>query len=447
MISQFLRIIENGLRIMSSNMRLLLVGVLVFIFPLLYVWSAQLFYKTAYDNIHTSQKQTVGMAHDAVAALLQNIPVQNFATLNSVLGVIAEQNSDITKFLVYQETEQGLLVIASPIAEQLNTYDQKAEAIRDLGFSNAHPFLQMEFIIDGKRVWQAYRRVPIDTTFYYIFSEHDFSLIDSKMTARQQESYLALTFILAFFMVLAYWLHRQTHWQKRYSELTETLHERDLFSNMIAHEFRSPLTAIKGYASFLEESPNLSNDERRFVGTIRQSTEHLVLLVSDFLEVARLQSGKLKIEKQDIDVRTVISTAVENLSGMAREKGLGLVFESGTKPIIFKTDKTRLLQVLTNLITNAIKYTPAGAVTLRCAEDYHAVVIRIMDTGTGISAEDQQKLFAPFTRVGGVDGTQITGTGLGMYITKQLVALLGGTIGVESIKNVGTHLVVTLKDS
>jgi signal transduction histidine kinase len=335
--------------------------------------------------------------------------------------------------------------IASNRDDLLNTYDPAAEDIKKLGFSNTLDFQLLEFAIDGKRTWRAYRRVVIDNTYYYTFSELDLSRTDSIMSARRQQSYFGLTFIFAFLMALAYWLHRQTHWLAAYDALQTVLKERDLFSNMIAHEFRSPLTAIKGYASFLEESKNLLPDERRFTSNIRQSAEHLVALVSDFLEVARLQSGKLKVEKQSIDVRTVVEKTVENLIGMANEKGLELKYDPGTQPIIFETDGTRLLQVLTNLVTNAIKYTSTGSVELRCTPDYKSVVIRVMDTGMGISADDQQKLFAPFTRVGGVDGGQITGTGLGMYITKQLITVLNGTIGFESIKDVGTHLVVTLK--
>ena len=93
----------------------------------------------------------------------------------------------------------------------------------------------------------------------------------------------------------------------------------------------------------------------------------------------------------------------------------------------------------------AIKYTNKGTVEVECAQIPGEVTIRIKDTGTGISAEDQKKLFAPFTRVGGVDDTATTGTGLGMWITKQLVTLLGGTIGVESIKGVGTHIVINFR--
>lgn len=435
---------------MRLSSRLLLVGVLVFVFPLLFIWAGQNFYKTANDNIETVLKYETGIVSDTLQAVLVSTNADK-DTLNAAIRVIMHENSandpvNISAIRVYTETVNGMQVVAADRDELVGQFDPAAEGLKEKKFTNSEPFLLEYYLVNDERVWWAHKRVSIDNHFYYIFSEFNLAEIDSRIAYRQQQSFLALSPIFLFLIALAYWLARQVHWRKRYELQAETIQERDLFSNMIAHEFRSPLTAIKGYASFLEDSQSLPSEERRFAANIRQSAEHLVALVSDFLEVARLQSGKLKIEKQDIDIRTVLATTVENLVVMANEKGLELTYDPESKPIIFKTDQTRLLQVLTNLVTNAIKYTQTGTVKLSCTIDYKSVVIRVMDTGMGISAEDQQKLFAPFTRVGGVDSSSITGTGLGMYITKQLITLLGGTIGVESIEGVGTHLVVTLKE-
>ena len=266
------------------------------------------------------------------------------------------------------------------------------------------------------------------------------------MLARQQQSYLGLTGIFLFLIGLAYWLNRQVQWEKQHSILAKQLADRDLFSQMVAHEFRAPLTAIKGYASFLEESNDLDTENRRFASNIRISAERLVLLVSDFLEVARLQSGKLKIKSEPVDIHTVLTAVIENLQITAKNKGLRLIYRAPEQPLIVTTDSGRLTQVITNVISNSIKYTESGAIEIECKKELRKLSIRIKDSGIGISAEDQKKLFAPFQRVGGVDSTATTGTGLGMWITKQLVTLLGGEIGVESIKGVGTHVVITLNE-
>jgi signal transduction histidine kinase len=224
--------------------------------------------------------------------------------------------------------------------------------------------------------------------------------------------------------------------------LYTTLKERDLFSNMIVHEFRTPLTAIKGYSSFLQDSQTLSGEERRYADTIRESAERLVLLVNDFLEIARIQSGKMKIEPANIDIRNSIQLLVDSLKKEAEQKDLQLVYTQALQPQLLRTDQNRLVQVLTNIVSNSIKYTDTGTVEISCVETKSGVTIRVQDTGTGISAEDQQKLFTPFARLGGVEHTTTTGTGLGMWITRQMIQFLEGSISVESIKGVGTHVIM-----
>jgi signal transduction histidine kinase len=297
------------------------------------------------------------------------------------------------------------------------------------------------------RTWQVFSSVEKEDVSYIIFSEHSFQLIDSVMLARQQLSYLGLSAIFLFLIGLAYWVNKQTQWEKRHEKLSKQMEERDLFSNMIAHEFRSPLTAIKGYASFLEESDSLQTEDKRFANNIRVSAERLVLLVNDFLEVARLQSGKMEFKEESVDVRDVLTKVTEDLQMTATDKDLQLVYEAPVQPILMKTDSARLTQVVTNIVSNSIKYTESGVIGLECTKEAAQLTIRIKDTGVGISAEDQKKLFAPFVRFGESDNSSTIGSGLGMWTTKQFVTLLGGKIGVESIQGMGTHVVVTFPDN
>jgi two-component system sensor histidine kinase EvgS len=195
----------------------------------------------------------------------------------------------------------------------------------------------------------------------------------------------------------------------------------------------------------LAESQTISEKEKTFVDAVQKSTERLLALINDFLEVARIQSGKMNLELQTVDVQPTILAVIEALQPIAKEKGLELSFHKLAVPVALKTDTKRFYQVLQNLISNALKYTEKGSVDITLDLAPKVVSVRIKDTGMGISAEDQQKLFAPFSRVGGVEHTKISGTGLGMWITKQLVETLGGTITVESIKGVGTHVIVSFR--
>jgi len=444
MISAALHALEGGFKIMKGSSRLLLVGMLVFVFPLLFVWVTQSFFTTAYNNIDTAEKQRVNILHTSLAQVIQYADNYN-SVINNLARTYLADNADITEIRLVAIEEDTVRVVYSLEEDLVGTYVESQELYRTLPALGGENSAILPAVIDGVRTWQVFRSVTRDDQQFVIFTEHQFGVIDSVMAARHQQSYLGLTGIFLFLIALAYWLNRQTHWEKQHHKLVEQLHERDMFSNMIAHEFRTPLTAIKGYASFLEESNDISTEEKRYASNIHVSAQRLVVLVNDFLEVARLQSGKMKIELADVDLREVLTQVTEDLQQLAQGKSLSLVYEPPVQPQMIRTDKARMIQVLTNIVSNAVKYTPDGMVELVSVHSGREVVIKVKDTGTGISAEDQKKLFAPFMRVGGVDQTTATGTGLGMWITKQLVTLLHGRIGVESIEGVGTHVVITFK--
>ncbi len=444
MISDTLHALQTGLRVMRENSRLLLVGILVFVFPLLFVWITQSFFTTAYDNIDTAEKQRVNILHTSFSEVIKH--ADNYeSVIKDLAFAYTIDNPDVSKIRIVALEEEGVRIVYSLDESLIGTYEESEQLYRTLPALGGTGSAILPTVIDGVRTWQVFRAVERDGEDFVIFTEHKFNVIDSVMIARRQQSYFGLTAIFLFLIALAYWLNRQISWEKNHNKLADQLKERDMFSNMIAHEFRSPLTAIKGYASFLEESKVISPEEKRYSSNIRVSAERLVILVNDFLEVARLQSGKMSIEKKDIDLRDVLTQVTEDLRLMAQEKGLSLVYEPPVQPLIMHTDRARMMQVITNIVSNAVKYTPDGVVELECTKSHGEVVITVKDTGTGISAEDQKKLFAPFMRVGGVDQTSTTGTGLGMWITKQLVALLDGKIGIESIKGIGTHVVITFK--
>lgn len=441
MLSRLLFAIERGWKTAFSNGKLIFLTVVLFIFPLLFVVVLERFYTVAAVNVESAEQQRIGAMHDSVESLLR-LDLQRDDLVGEVIESVASENSDISKFRVYQDIGGDVVqIMATDQQTEYGATSTIAEVLK-IGRLNEGVGYSVQLQDNSGRIIQAVRYVEVGDKKLYIFSEHARGTFDTLLAKRKLDAYLLLSLIFVFMIGLAYWINRQTDWEKSYNKLSDTLKERDLFSNMIAHEFRTPLTAIKGYASFLQESKTLSADESRYADTIRDSAERLVLLVNDFLEVARIQSGRMKLEFSEIDVRDVITEVSESLQGKATEKELNLVYTPGLSPQLLVVDRNRFVQVLTNIISNSIKYTNSGTVEISAEETRKGITIRVKDTGMGISAEDQQKLFAPFSRVGGVEKTTTTGTGLGMWITKQLVELLHGTIAVESIKNVGTHVVL-----
>lgn len=426
---------------MRNNGRLLFVACLLFLFPLIFLLLAEHFFSAAYSNVQTAQRQQVGALHDLISTVVTTgtLDQAEFATFADKQLV---DSTDLKEIRLVERTDGALTIVWSADESKVGTTEEFTD-IYDSAPANDQTFI-FEVFRDGSRVWQAVRTVTGPTgQQYYLFSEHSLAAIDKKMTDRKNDAYWGLGAVFIFLIGLSYWLYRQTEWAALYHKQTVKLEERDLFTNMIAHEFRTPLTAIKGYASLLEDSETLKVNERQHLEKITLSTDRLLALVNDFLEVARLQSGKLQLTKERTDLYQICSEVISALAPITAKKAIILTVAETQTPVVLSSDPQRLYQVLQNLVSNAVKYTKSGSVELVIEETPLAISIRIKDTGMGISAEDQDKLFAPFARVGGVESSGIVGTGLGMWITKQYVELLGGSIAVESIKNVGTHVVLT----
>jgi signal transduction histidine kinase len=430
--------ITKGIWGLRTNSRLLFVVVLLFVFPIIFLWISEGFFDTARSNIATAEKNQVSILHDSLSFVLTQ--QTNEEWINKHLTGITERHPHITKIRVVSETDEGFLVVFANDSKLTGVIEKADDLYRSLPLTvNGSSFIY-ETTFGVGRVWQTFRKIETPNESLIIFSEHDFSVIDSIMSARRQNSYFGLTAIFLFLIGLAYWLNKQTDWEKKTQLLQNNMKQRDMFNNMIAHEIRTPITIIKGYSSFLLEAKNLGSENYQYVQNITSSSDRLLKLVNDFLEVARLQSGKLNISKEKTNLHDVVDQVVNDMADLAREKKLTLRHINLPPSLYINTDPARLNQVLTNLISNAIKYTKTGSVEVECESGREGLSIIIKDTGMGISAEDQKKLFTPFTRVGSVDQEPITGSGLGMWITSEIIKLLDGEVSLESIKGVGTHV-------
>ncbi len=440
MISKIFNIIGSGLEQVRLNTHYLLVAVLIVVLPGAFIWVSQNSFETSYQNITTAEKQAVSLLHESIELSLRG-KVRSEVLQNYLTGLVSGDNN-ITRARILKQVSSEIVIIHSAQTDEIGLVEGATQSYVS---SAAVPggSLIVPFTIDGTRAWQVFREVSFSEETYYIFTEHSFAAVDSVMIARQQQVYMALPVIFIFLMFLAYWLKKQTHWQKQYYVTKKKLDDQMLFTNSVAHELRAPLTAIRGYVSFLLESKSLAPEEKKYSQNINTAAERLIALINDFLEVARIQSGSLKVNFAEIDVRKVITSVKTEFEQVAAKKNLDFDITLPVDPVVASTDPDRLQQVLTNLVSNALKYTNKGSVTIALEQTRLKTTITIKDTGDGISAEDQEKLFTAFTRVGRADASGVTGTGLGMWITKQLVELLHGEVYIESIEGVGTHMKLT----
>jgi len=202
----------------------------------------------------------------------------------------------------------------------------------------------------------------------------------------------------------------------------------------MSHELRTPLTAILGYSGLmLKEVPGpLNEKQHRFVGHMDNSAKHLLALINDILDLSKIEAGELELKTQDFLVADAANEVLAMIGSHAQSKGV--VLESHIdEGLAVHADYLRFKQLLSNLLSNAVKFTPAsGAVRVESRAEGNFVLTSVSDTGIGISAEEQERLFRDFFRASNAKEKAIDGTGLGLAITKRLVERHGGTITVTS---------------
>ena len=209
------------------------------------------------------------------------------------------------------------------------------------------------------------------------------------------------------------------------------------FISMVSHEIRTPLNAIFNVGHLLAAT-ELSAQQQKLVRILRSSSESLLALVNDILDLSKIQSGTISLEERSLDLRQLIGQVVDNLRVKAEEKDLALQVEMDERvPDAVLGDPVKIGQIVTNLLSNAIKFTEQGSVTLALEvresfPDAVSIDFRIADTGIGIAADRLPHVFDDFTQANYDIGLQYGGTGLGLAISRRLVELYGGRIAVES---------------
>ena len=216
------------------------------------------------------------------------------------------------------------------------------------------------------------------------------------------------------------------------------------FLATMSHEIRTPLNGVIGMAELLRTTA-LTPEQRGRVETIHESGQLLLTLLNDILDLSRIEAGKLEIEKRNFDLHYALKSATDLWAPAARAKGLTLdCVLSSDLPQTVEGDETRVRQIVSNLVSNAVKFTVCGSVTLAGARDGQGVTINVRDTGCGIGDDVLPKLFQKFSQGDASVTRRHGGTGLGLAICRHLAEMMGGTISVRSAKDSGSTFTVRL---
>jgi signal transduction histidine kinase len=228
---------------------------------------------------------------------------------------------------------------------------------------------------------------------------------------------------------------------ERTAELAEAMEKaqtadrlKSAFLATMSHELRTPLNSIIGFTGIMLQGlvGQLNEEQKKQLGMVRNSAHHLLSLISDVLDISKIEAGQLQVDHEPFDLPASIKKVEQVVRPLAEKKGLGLTVEVASDVNMITGDVRRVEQVLINLLSNAIKFTDQGCVAVTCSADQGAVIISVSDTGIGIHNKDLNKIFQPFLQVDIGLNRKYEGTGLGLSICKKLVQLMGGNIWVES---------------
>jgi len=379
---------------------------------------------------------------------------------------LIDRNSEIKNFTILEPREDGFEIVVSTNKEQIgkrtnfylykmawNQKDYQGIATDAISAGIALEEEDKKFADDLLRQggnW--FVALPMFNQFDQkeaILSIMISSQFENDITQKNQISSLILTMvtIIVVIMFLAITL-RIWDYALLYNKMKEVDKMKDEFISMASHELRTPVTGIKGYSSMILDGSfgEVSESAMKGVSIIKSAADRLAILVEDLLDVSRIEQGRIEIKSAILDPDTVIKEIIEELKIQADSKKINLLFRPH-KDILPKIniDPDRLKQILINIIGNSIKYTEKGMIEVITEEKNKKLFIKIKDTGIGMSSEAQKRLFQKFYRVKNDKTKEITGTGLGLWITKRIIELMNGNIEVESIEGVGSQFSISFE--
>jgi len=367
-------------------------------------------------------------------ALFLPYPVVTVQLLNKTTGQlehVACQNIDEDEWKAETKSRDGLDASAPDIVPVIVSDSQTDRRTRGSEFLRRHgliSFAQLPLVATNE---------VLGTLTFFKKEEHEFTGAEIEYL-----STLAGQAAIAICNAQLY-----EHSTEQAVELAKAAKLQADFSAMIVHDFRSPLSTIMGIAEMMENGMmgDLNVDQKKWADRIRNNAKGLVDLVSDFLDVSKLEAGRIELSRAPTDVTELVRMTIENFGPLARSKNIVLSFQADPLPTL-EADSRRLDQVLNNLVSNALKFTgEGGSVQLHALHDNgKGIIVRVQDTGVGIAPDEIASLFQKYQQSTSGKTSEHKGTGLGLVICKMIVEAHGGKIWVESEEGKGTKFTFTL---
>jgi signal transduction histidine kinase len=375
--------------------------------------------------------------------------------IRAIAAIRAEESAEL-EYLVDPSAEHraGMVAAANALFNAVNEIEiHGGEA--DARLAKDVLTLHDQFVVASEKLTAAVergdtveaRRIDEDEADPVFHAMHD--LITAEQTAREAEARSAfaalhetadvtlilapLVFAVGFALLLVLWrvlegYHRAT--RKTYREIEQLSRLRSEFVSIVSHEFRTPLTGIQGFSEMMRDEVLTMPEVQEYAGDINKDARRLARLITDMLDLDRMESGKMTLNSEAVDLNRVVGDAAAQFRLSAADHPIELDLDD-LPPV--RGDPDRLTQVVTNLLSNAIKYSPSGgAVELKTERTEKTVTFTVRDHGIGIPDDQLETIFDRYSRVQSTETRTIQGTGLGLPIVRQIVQLHGGTVWATS---------------
>ncbi|MEI7621468.1 MAG: HAMP domain-containing sensor histidine kinase [Candidatus Moraniibacteriota bacterium] len=377
------------------------------------------------------------------------IHLANPAELQRVIEKIGQDDDEIMEIsvMVPAENHEAFLVVANTGVANVGQLQKSEEYIYNtMAWQAKKTGVAFLDSVDGVRFWTVVKPVLDE-------KENKLALVSLKLSLAEADAFtddaIRRVYWVTFFSMLLVLLLISNHarlflFVAKAAHLEEIDKMKDDFISMASHELKSPLTAIRGYLDLMSGNFPVSDKERvHYIKNMNLSVIRLNDLVEDLLDVSRIEQNRIPMVLEKIQLQPIITQLVDEMSISAKNKNLIFSYTQTEIPFV-KVDPDRVKQIIVNLLSNAVKYTKKGAVETTTKFDEKFVYLIFADTGIGMSAGQLKNLFGKFYRVSSNETKDVSGSGLGLWISLQLTQKMGGDISVESIEGVGSHFTLKL---
>jgi len=459
--------IISGFSFIRQNPTISYSLLLIILLPLVLYFSTFFTIQALEGAVNLSIKSQAAMNRDTVAfLLLPSFPDKDSLdqkelqqTIESVAAIgggkeNAGDDQKLQNIRVIVKDGNGYKVVAAQVFDNVDKPISTAMALNgewliSQSWENPNDELGAEIEENSKKYFRITKPFidPATAEIYALLSiDIPTGPIVDKINQAVWQAYLILVVVVIACLFLVFQHTKLFFYVTLSKKLQAENKAKDDFIRMATHELRSPVTVINAYIEALKDelAAIVNNDQKQYIDRISMSIRNLSDLMDDILEVSHIQQGRMDFKPDKISPGKVVGEIVEGIKSKAEAKGLKLTMEGADFPYNIDVNEVCFKRIITNLIENSVKYTPAGKVmvSVKAETSKKRCVITVQDTGFGISAEGQNRLFSQFYRVKTEENAGIPGTGLGLWMSREMARKMGGDIMLESIERMGSRFFV-----